>query len=183
MEDLAWLSQRVGQQLLDKQIILSTAESCTGGLVASTVIDMAGSSQWFERGYVTYSNQAKIDELGVQQDTLAQYGAVSEQTAAEMAEGVLNQLKRVPNYIQDKVHCAVSTTGVAGPTGGSDAKPVGMVCFGLAYLRAGEIFYRQTETVHFKGDRTAIRQQAVAHVLKMVLNTLVDDLSVIRCKQ
>lgn len=172
MQDLALLSQRVGQLLLDKQIILSTAESCTGGLVASTVIDVAGSSQWFERGYVTYSNQAKMDELGVLRDTLAQYGAVSEQTAAEMAEGVLNQLKRVPHYIQDKVYWSVSTTGVAGPTGGSETKPVGMVCFGLACLQDGEIFHCQTETIHFKGDRTAIRQQAVAHVLTMVLTRL-----------
>lgn len=172
MQDLALLSQRVGQLLLDKRIILSTAESCTGGLVASTVIDVAGSSQWFERGYITYSNQAKMDELGVLRDTLVQYGAVSEQTAAEMAEGVLNQLKRVPDYIQDKVYWAVSTTGVAGPTGGAETKPVGMVCFGLACLRGGEISHRQTETVYFKGDRTTIRQQAVAHVLEMVLRRL-----------
>lgn len=172
MKDLALLSKTVGQQLLAKQIMLSTAESCTGGLVASTVIDIAGSSQWFERGYITYTNQAKMDELGVHVDTLSMYGAVSEQTAQEMAEGVLEQLQRNPLYIGDKEYWAVSTTGVAGPSGGSETKPVGTVCFGLACLKNERIHYTQTETVHFKGDRTAIRQQAVTHILNIVLKRL-----------
>ncbi|MDY3331231.1 MAG: CinA family protein [Pelistega sp.] len=172
MNDLTLLAQHVGQQLLDKKVMLSTAESCTGGLVASTVIEIAGSSQWFERGFVTYTNQAKMDELGVAETTLMSYGAVSEETAREMACGVLAQINRTPSYVGKQAHWAVSTTGVAGPTGGTAAKPVGMVCFGIACLKEGAIQWCHTYTMHFKGDRTAIRQQAVAFILNQVVQQL-----------
>lgn len=173
MQDLTLLSQYVGQQLVDKKVMLSTAESCTGGLVASTVIETAGSSQWFERGFVTYTNQAKMDELGVHADTLATHGAVSEEVAAEMACGVLAHISRY-DTAQEQTHWSISTTGVAGPSGGTQTKPVGMVCFGLACLKDGEIQLVRTYTEYFKGDRTEIRQQAVAFVLKQLVQALAE---------
>ena len=127
---------------------MATAESCTGGLIAGAITDVAGSSGWFDRGFVTYSNEAKIEMLGVQADTLAAHGAVSEATAAEMAAGAL---------ARSRADLAVAVTGVAGPDGGSAAKPVGTVCF--AWARAGEPV--ATATRHFPGDREAVRAATV----------------------
>lgn len=173
MDLLERLSQQVGEVLLNARATLSSAESCTGGLLASTVIDTAGSSQWFERGFVTYTNQAKMDVLQVMSSTLDQYGAVSEQTAAEMVLGVLRNINTVPEYAQRAEQWAVSTTGVAGPSGGTVAKPVGMVCFGFARQRQGESpELVQTLTQYFNGTRTQIRQQAVAYVLQELIRLL-----------
>ena len=138
--------------------MLVTAESCTGGWVAQAVTSVAGSSDWFERGYVTYSNAAKREELGVREATLARHGAVSEQTAREMARGALEN---------GRGSIALAVTGVAGPSGGSPGKPVGMVCFGWAQGRR-----IRSETKRFRGGRTSVRRQSVIHALRGVLKWL-----------
>jgi nicotinamide-nucleotide amidase len=136
-----------------------TAESCTGGWVAQVVTSAAGSSDWFERGFVTYSNDAKREMLGVSAEILQRNGAVSEETAREMAKGAL---------ANSKATLALSITGIAGPTGGSAAKPVGTVCFGWARRGAAPL----TETRVFAGDREAVRRQSVVHALEKVLELL-----------
>ena len=152
------LSRKVGKALKNSDQFLVTAESCTGGWVAQAVTSVAGSSGWFERGYVTYSNAAKREELGVSRKTLQRHGAVSEATAREMARGAL---KRGRGTV------AVSVTGVAGPGGSSPGKPVGTVCF--AYARGRKI---RSETKRFKGNRMSVRRQSVLQALKGVLKCL-----------
>lgn len=139
--------------------MLVTAESCTGGWVGQAVTAVPGSSAWYERGYITYSNAAKREMLGVQQATLDQYGAVSSQTAQEMAIGALNR---------SHAQISVSITGIAGPDGGTAEKPVGMVCFAWA---AQDVLVQQ-ETRYFTGDREAVRRQAVATALQGILRIL-----------
>jgi len=134
---------------------VATAESCTGGLVAGALTAIAGSSDVVERGFVTYSNEAKSELLGVPPETIAAHGAVSAETAAAMAEGAV---ARAP------VDLAISVTGVAGPGGGSAAKPVGLVIFGLA-RRDGQ---RRTERRVFDGDRSAVRQGALQVALELL---------------
>ncbi len=138
--------------------MLVTAESCTGGWVAQAVTSVAGSSDWFERGFVTYSNAAKQELLGVKARTLRKHGAVSEETAREMARGALRR---------SKGGFAVSVTGVAGPSGGSKAKPVGMVCFAWTYQDK-----TKTETRRFSGDRESVRRKSVIRALQGVLEQL-----------
>ena len=150
------LSTAVGHALQARGLLLATAESCTGGGVAQAVTDVGGSSAWFERGFVTYSNGAKSTMLGVPADLIAAHGAVSEEVAAAMAQGAL---------ARSEARVAVSTTGIAGPTGGVPGKPVGTVCFGWA--RHGEA--PQTATCHFDGDRSAVRRQAVVFALTELL--------------
>ena len=128
---------------------MATAESCTGGWIAQTVTAIAGSSQWFDRGFVTYSNQAKIEMLGVAPTTLAQHGAVSGETAAEMVRGALAAAQ---------VEIAVAVTGVAGPDGGTPEKPVGTVWFGWCVHDAEPV----TKMICFAGDRESIRAQTVS---------------------
>jgi nicotinamide-nucleotide amidase len=152
------LSRKVGKALKEKGATLITAESCTGGWVAQAVTSVAGSSDWFERGYVTYSNAAKREALGVGRRTLERHGAVSEQTAREMARGAL---KRGNGTM------AVSVTGIAGPGGGTPGKPVGMVCF--AWARGRKI---SSETKRFRGGRTSVRRQSVIHALRGILKWL-----------
>ncbi len=136
--------------------MIATAESCTGGLIAAAITDVPGSSKALERGFVTYSNAAKVEMLGVSEETLVAHGAVSEQVAAEMARGAL---------ARSHAHIAVSVTGIAGP-GGSEHKPEGRVCFGLAH---GDKV--RTETVEFGPlGRPAVRAASVAHALAMVLS-------------
>jgi nicotinamide-nucleotide amidase len=156
--NLLSLSRRVGKALEKKGRTLSTAESCTGGWVAQAVTSVAGSSAWFERGYVTYSNAAKRDMLGVSARTLARHGAVSEPTAREMARGAIRK---------SRADIAVSITGIAGPGGGVPGKPVGTVCFGWASGRK-----IRSETKRFKGGRGRIRRQSVIHALRGVLKWL-----------
>ena len=146
------LALRVGQILKQRDWMLATAESCTGGGISAAVTDVSGSSSWFDRGFVTYSNSAKVDLLGVSELTLSEHGAVSETTAGEMAVGAL---------ARSAARIAVAVTGVAGPNGGSLDKPVGTVCFAWATAQGV-----QTEKVHFDGDRAAIRQQTVQHALE-----------------
>ena len=153
------LAERVGRKLEAGKQMLVTAESCTGGWVAQVVTAVAGSSAWFERGFVTYSNDAKHELLGVPFEVLEKHGAVSEQTALEMARGALARSKGT---------ISLAITGVAGPTGGSPDKPVGTVCFGWA-RRGGEPL---TQMRVFQGDRDAVRRQSVVHSLEKVLDLL-----------
>jgi nicotinamide-nucleotide amidase len=153
------LAKRVGEKLKSSGDVLATAESCTGGWVAQAVTSVAGSSEWFDRGFVTYSNAAKRELLGVRAETLAQRGAVSEETAREMALGALRR---------SGVSLGLAVTGVAGPTGGTPAKPVGMVCFAWA-RKLGRL---KSETRHFKGDRESVRKQSVIRALEGVIDLL-----------
>lgn len=158
-KDLEHLSLRVGQALLERKLTLACAESCTGGWVAEVVTAIGGSSQWFERGFVTYSNAAKQELLGVKADTLREHGAVSEAVVAEMATGAL---------ARSHAQAALAISGVAGPTGGSPDKPVGTVCFAWV-LRGG---VPVAETKLFSGDREAVRKQSVIHALHGLLGRL-----------
>jgi len=153
--DIFSLASQVGLALQAKGWLLATAESCTGGGVAQAVTDIAGSSAWFERGFVTYSNAAKTDLLNVPAALIAEVGAVSEEVAAAMAEGTL---------ANSDAQVALSTTGIAGPGGAVPGKPVGTVCFGWAH---GAVVH--TERLVFAGDRQAVRDQAVAHALQGLL--------------
>lgn len=150
------LSLRVGDVLREQGLTLATAESCTGGWVAQVVTHTAGSSAWFDRGFVTYSNDAKVQMLGVNPQTLATHGAVSPETAAEMAGGALNRSNAL---------IALSISGIAGPTGGSPDKPVGTVCFG--WCRRGHA--PDTERQQIAGDRETVRRRAVIHALEGLL--------------
>ena len=158
--DTGDLAARAGQALHARELLLCTAESCTGGGVAQAVTDIAGSSAWFERGFVTYSNASKAELLGVPAALIAQCGAVSEEVAAAMAQGAL------ANSAAD---VALSTTGIAGPGGAVAGKPVGTVCF--AWSRAGAT---HTERRVFGGDRAAVRAQAVAHALAGLLRLVLE---------
>lgn len=159
-DPISALATLVGSRLKACGETLATAESCTGGWAAQTVTAIAGSSAWFDRGFVTYSNQAKEEMLGVSPETLAQHGSVSEQTAGEMAAGALER---------SGAGFALSITGVAGPGGGSRAKPVGTVCFGWARRADGAV---RVETRRFAGDREAVRRQSVARSLQGVVEWL-----------
>lgn len=153
------LLPELAQGLLARGWLLAVAESCTGGWVAKLCTDLPGSSAWFERGFVTYSNAAKQDMLGVQPATLQHSGAVSEAVVLEMVSGVL---KHSP------AHMALGISGIAGPGGGTPAKPVGTVCF--AWGVRGHA--ARAVTCHFAGDRMAVRQQAVHYALSGVLDLL-----------
>ncbi|MDP3654407.1 MAG: CinA family protein [Rhodoferax sp.] len=144
--------------LLKKQWKLATAESCTGGLISAACTDLAGSSAWFERGFVTYSNDAKVELLGVEERLLRRAGAVCEGVARAMAVGAL---------AHSRAQVAVAVTGVAGPTGGSPAKPVGTVWFGFAL--PGQVL---TEKCHFAGDRAAVRAATVRHAVRKLTELL-----------
>ena len=158
-DTLTTLATLVGARLRAQRVMLATAESCTGGWVAQAVTAIAGSSEWFERGFVTYSDAAKQEMLGVSARTLAAHGAVSEQTAREMAAGAL---------AHSSAQVAVAITGIAGPGGGSPEKPVGMVCFAWA-VTGGKLV---VQTLHFKGDRESVRRQSVIAALQGVLALL-----------
>ena len=156
------LTQQLAELLLARGWQLATAESCTGGGIAAALTDLAGSSQWFDRGFVTYSNQAKQDMLGVSAATLDSEGAVSEATVREMVAGAL---------AHSAAQVAVAVSGIAGPSGGTVEKPVGTVC--LAWqVTGGKPVVR---TVHFDGDRAAVRKQTVACALQGVLDVLDAD--------
>jgi len=163
--NLAVLAKKVGRALAAKAAQLVTAESCTGGWVAQAVTSVAGSSNWFERGYVTYSNAAKHDVLGVPESTLLRYGAVSEQTARAMARGALLRARGALH--RRRVGIAVAITGIAGPGGGSPEKPVGTVCFAWAHGRGV-----RSETRRFRGGRASVRRQSTIHALRGVLKCL-----------
>ncbi|MBE7940417.1 MULTISPECIES: CinA family protein [Ramlibacter] len=144
--------------LLEREWMLATAESCTGGMIAAACTDLAGSSQWFERGFVTYSNEAKVELLGVAPAQLEAHGAVSEVVARAMAFGAVRH---------SRARVSVAVTGVAGPTGGSAAKPVGTVWFG--FMVDGRL---SSETRRFEGDRAAVRAATREHALQRLISLL-----------
>jgi nicotinamide-nucleotide amidase len=141
--------------LTQNKLTISVAESCTGGTLASTLTSLSGASVYFDRGFVTYSNKAKQDLLGVNKDTITKYGAVSEHVALEMVKGVIK------NSTSD---FAVAITGIAGPSGGTTIKPVGMVCFGFSICGNN-----LTSTQLFKGDRLSIISQSVEYSIEQLL--------------
>jgi len=149
----------LSQYFQNKRWMLATAESCTGGWVAQVITSLPGSSLWFERGFVTYSNQSKQELLGVKQSTLNHYGAVSEQTAIQMAQGALKN---------SHANVSLAITGIAGPDGSQEDKPVGCVYFAWA----GENFEVQVERKHFSGTRKSIREQSVKFSLEKLLQII-----------
>ena len=148
---------RLADVLLKRGVMLATAESCTGGLIAGACTELAGSSAWFDRGYVTYSNEAKVDLLGVDATLIDAHGAVSEPVARAMAEGAIVRAN-------GRAQVSVAVTGVAGPTGGSAEKPVGTVWFGWSVDGAV-----RTERRRFEGDRAAVREATVRYALQTLL--------------
>ncbi|MDB0525178.1 CinA family protein [Ralstonia solanacearum] len=155
---LAQLAELVGDTLHKRSLMVTTAESCTAGLIGAAITDIAGASAWFERGFVTYSNEAKSQMLGVPAALIREHGAVSEPVVHAMAEGAV---------LNSRAQVALAVTGVAGPTGGTSDKPVGMVCFGWSNR-----LQTRVETRHFKGDRKQIRLQAAEHALRGLLDFL-----------
>jgi len=154
-KDIIELATQVGAALQAKRLVLATAESCTGGGVSQAITEIAGSTAWFDCGFVTYSNNSKTELLDVSAALIAQFGSVSEEVAAAMAEGALSN---------SNADVALSTTGIAGPTGAVPGKPVGTVCFG--WSRGDSSF---TERLVFQGDRQAVREQTVIHALRGLL--------------
>lgn len=158
--ELSQLAQQILDWCKERDRVISTAESCTGGWIAKLLTDIPGSSAFFDRGFVTYSNDAKQDMLAVPADVIEQFGAVSEQTVTAMANGAI---------LHSKANCSVAVSGIAGPSGGSPEKPVGLVCFAWAFTSATKdtsheiLLYQQSH--HFDGDRDAIRRQAVEFAL------------------
>lgn len=160
MEELS-LEEQVVKLLQEKKIKISTTESCTGGFLAGTIVNVSGASEVFDEGYITYSNEAKHKILGVKEETLDKYGAVSEETAKEMALGCAKA---------SNAHIAIGITGIAGPTGGTKEKPVGLVYMGC--------YYQETVKVKkfiFSGDRSQVRSQSVEEALKFILERLKEE--------
>lgn len=155
MDDIMELAAQVGAALKQKTLVLATAESCTGGGVAQAITEIAGSSDWFDCGFVTYSNNSKTELLDISATLITRHGAVSEEVAAAMALGAL---------ANSRADISVSTTGIAGPGGAVPGKPVGTVCFGWANDESVS-----TETLLFAGDRQAVRRQTVVHALQGLL--------------
>ena len=151
--------EQLAEGLISSSLMVVTAESCTGGGLAELFTQLSGSSAWFERGFVTYSNESKKELLNVQHETLSQYGAVSEQTAAEMVSGAVDN---------SHAQIGVSITGIAGPDGGTEEKPVGTVCFGWC-VPSGQI---KTTCILFEGDRNAIRQQACQMAIQGLIESI-----------
>lgn len=158
MRDINELATQVASVLKSQGLILATAESCTGGGVAQAITEVAGSSEWFECGFITYSNASKADMLDVPEALIVRYGAVSDEVAQAMAEGAL---------ANSNATITLSTTGIAGPGGAVPGKPVGTICF--AWAMAHRTF---SERLVFQGDRHAVRQQTVAHSLAGLLRFL-----------
>jgi nicotinamide-nucleotide amidase len=156
------LVQQLAQTLLAKGLKIASAESCTGGLLAAHLTSLAGSSDWFERGFITYSNQAKEESIGVSKELIEQYGAVSEEAAKAMAKGALNH---------SLAQVSVAITGIAGPGGGGANKPVGMICFAWG-VRVDDQIQTRAQTKHFSGDRQSIREQACVYAIESLLMQL-----------
>ncbi len=167
--------EQLATKLQSRGLLLTTAESCTGGMIAAACTDLAGSSAWFDRGFITYSNDAKTAMLGVSSSMIRRFGAVSEETAHAMASGAVRVItegmagRPYPAGLAGPLtgHVAVAVTGVAGPGGGSDLKPVGTVCFGFS---VGDAVTNCTQ--HFAGDRAAVREQTVQFALSELLRLL-----------
>jgi len=153
------LAEKVGAALRRGKLMLATAESCTGGWIAEAITMVPGSSEWFERGFVTYTYISKREMLGVKEATLGRHGAVAEDVVREMAEGAISR---------SHAQVAVAVSGVAGPSGGTPQKPVGTVCFAWA-VKGGA---SRSETRRFSGDREAVRRRSVEHALSGVLTAI-----------
>ena len=162
MDVLETLAEQVGAALQSRGLMLASAESCTGGWVGAAVTAIAGSSQWYDRGFITYTNESKQEMLGVSAITLAEFGAVSEPTVREMAAGALKH---------SHAQLALAISGIAGPGGATPGKPVGTVCIAWI-MRSGA---GRVQTFHFDGDRSAVRQQAVVAALRGVLEVIGED--------
>jgi nicotinamide-nucleotide amidase len=158
-EELLQLASELGDKLMARGWMLATAESCTGGWVGQLVTALPGSSHWYERGFITYANAAKIELLGVPSETLDAHGAVSEETASAMAAGAL---------ANSHAQAALAISGIAGPGGGTPQKPVGLVCYGWA-LADGTVM---SSTCRLDGDREEIRSRAVAAALRGLIDLL-----------
>jgi len=151
-EEILAAAQALADSLAQQRLLLTTAESCTGGGIAETLTGIAGASAWYDRGFVTYSNEAKLSMLGVLQSTLDRFGAVSEATALEMARGAISH---------SGAHVSVAVTGIAGPDGGTPDKPVGTV-----WIAWGQkLGYAEARRFQFDGDRNAVRQQAILEAI------------------
>jgi nicotinamide-nucleotide amidase len=168
--ELFALCEQLGKKLLAAKWRMATAESCTGGWVAKACTDVPGSSGWFECGFITYSNAAKVRDLDVSEQTLAAHGAVSEATVREMAAGALRRAgeMRISEPYRTRTQVAVAISGIAGPDGGTADKPVGTVWFGLA-VRGGEETRVSAERQLFAGDRERVRRCSVRRALELVL--------------
>ncbi len=153
------LAVKAGNRLREERLLLATAESCTGGMVAAAMTDISGSSNWFERGFVTYSNQAKIDMIGVPAELIDKHGAVSEQVARAMAEGALRN---------SRAQLSLAITGVAGPGGGTPEKPVGLTYIGL--LLRGQT--PQVRRHIWQGDREAVKNASAQAALAWIIEAL-----------
>ncbi len=164
-DEMTHLSIEMGKALLEKKSTITTAESCTGGWIAKVITDIAGSSEYYHRGFVTYSNEAKHEMIGVDEQTLLKYGAVSEEVVLQMAKGAL---------IAANADFAVSVSGIAGPGGGSEEKPVGLVWFGFAMRKPTGI---QTTAKHciFSGSREQVRAESVIFSLKSILKEIINN--------
>ena len=159
MESQQLLSLKLGEALIKNKLVMTTAESCTGGGVSTAITDIAGSSAWFDRAFVTYSNEAKMEMLGVSEQTLEKHGAVSEETVVEMVQGALSH---------SLASVGVSISGIAGPGGATESKPVGTVCFAWADDKG----WQKVATHWFSGDRAAVRQQAVECAMRTLYEAL-----------
>ncbi|OFZ70546.1 MAG: damage-inducible protein CinA [Betaproteobacteria bacterium RBG_16_58_11] len=162
MDDLNIIAEQVGAALKSRGLMLASAESCTGGWVGEAVTSVAGSSHWYDRGFITYTNESKQEMLGVSAQTLAEFGAVSEQTVREMAAGALKH---------SSAQIALAISGIAGPGGGTPDKPIGTVCMAWA-TRSGA---GRSQTFYFDGDRTEVRRQAVLAALHGVMQMIEGD--------
>ena len=158
-EQITALAAQLGATLKGRGLMLSTAESCTGGGIAEAVTRIPGSSAWFDCAFVTYSYEAKTTMLGVHRDTLVDFGAVSQETAREMADGAISR---------SRAQVAVAVTGIAGPEGGMPDKPVGTVWFAWKFPKKPVI----SEVCHFAGDRVSVRHQTIIHALSKLLHNL-----------
>ena len=160
-EPLYRLAVRVGRELHRRNLMIATAESCTGGWIGQAITMVPGSSEWFERGFIVYTYISKREMLGVKPRSLQRHGAVSEQIAREMVEGALRN---------SHAQTAVAVTGIAGPGGGTPDKPVGTVCFGWSSKPGKTV----VETRRFRGDRDTVRRRAVVHALRGVLGIVAE---------
>lgn len=160
MHNILELAAQVGKKLSEKSLMLATAESCTGGGVAQAITEIPGSSEWFDGGFIAYSNLCKTEMLNVAAAEIAKYGAVSEEIASAMASGAL---------ANTQADIAIATTGIAGPSGAVPGKPVGTVC-----IACGTASRMITDRKVFAGDRQAVREQTITHVLQTLLRFLTD---------
>lgn len=164
-DEMTRLSIEVGKELIKKKKTLTTAESCTGGWIAKVITDIAGSSEYYQRGFVTYSNDAKHEMIGVSEQTLKHYGAVSEEVVCQMAQGAL---------LAANADFAISVSGIAGPDGGSKEKPVGLVWFGFAVKTATGIQVMAKHCI-FKGSREQVRADSVIFSLKSIRKEIINN--------